>query len=333
MVGAPGHATRTLVVLTALSLVLASAAAWRVYSVELPGGVGHGALRALRWTRVEIAVVVGAGLAAAGVLLQGLLRNPLASPDLLALAPGAGLGIMTGVFVSTVRSGALAEPGVLGASGSALAGAMGALAVVYAASQRRGWLNPTTLVLVGVVVGLACGAGVTLLQSLMPDQGYQASRMLIGSLREDTPAAQIRGAGVAVLACVIVSAACGPWLDGAAMSDDEARSVGVPLRAMRVLQFVCAGVLTALSVLLAGPIGFVGLVCPHVVRGLIGPRHRWLVVGSALCGAGVMVLADIGVEALRGWMPGFARLPLGVVTTMLGAPIFVWMLRRQGAEG
>jgi iron complex transport system permease protein len=135
--------------------------------------------------------------------------------------------------------------------------------------------------------------------------------------------------GVLVLACVGASTLAGRAMDAAALGDDEARSVGVNVGGLRALAFVLAGVLSAAAVVLAGPIGFVGLVAPHVVRLLAGPSHRTLIVGSALAGAALVLLADSGVAGLRAL--GFAggRPPLSVLTSLVGGPVFIGLLRRR----
>ena len=123
-----------------------------------------------------------------------------------------------------------------------------------------------------------------------------------------------------------LSLAWGPLVDGAAFSDDEAHSMGVPLGRLRLGLFTVSGVMTAACVVLAGPIGFVGLVCPHVVRLLIGPTHRGLAVGSAIAGAAMLVLADVLVEVV---VVRTGRLPIGVLTAMIGGPVFLVLLRRE----
>lgn len=299
------------------------------------GGVGAGwssdqarALLSLRGVRVLTGVVVGAALALAGVVLQGLLRNPLASPDLLGVASGAGLGVMAAVYASFLAGAGLADPGGFGALGAALLGAGLTLGLVYALGQRRGFIEPTALVLVGVMVGIVCSGVIALLQHLMPDQGVAASRLLVGALRDDARASHLLLAGAGVAGCAIMLQAHARDMDLATLADDEARSAGVALGRLRTVQFACAGVLTACAVVLAGPIGFVGLVAPHAVRLLAGPRHAVLLPGAALLGAACVVGADVLVALVREAQPGVGRLPLSVVTALAGGPVFLWLLRR-----
>lgn len=319
------------VILVLLLLALAGAAALRLVLGGLDGEpeVLHEVL-ALRGVRIGAGACVGAALGVAGVLLQSLLRNPLASPDLLGLGSGAGLGVMLSAYAAYRGGEGLARLAHLGfQTPMAILGAGAALGTVYLLSQRRGLLDPVALVLVGVIVALICAAGTELVRHLMPDQGLEASRLLLGAIREDVSGAQLGAMGVLVLACVGASTLAGRAMDAAALGDDEARSVGVNVGGLRALAFVLAGVLSAAAVVLAGPIGFVGLVAPHVVRLLAGPSHRTLIVGSALAGAALVLLADSGVAGLRAL--GFAggRPPLSVLTSLVGGPVFIGLLRRR----
>ncbi|QOJ00696.1 MAG: iron ABC transporter permease [Phycisphaeraceae bacterium] len=288
-----------------------------------PGGLSipdSADLWSLRLTRASVGVVVGAALGAGGVLLQALLRNPLASPDIMGLSSGAGLAVIAGAFVAySLNTQALP------AAPLALLGSIAALALVYSLSRRRGLIDPVTMVLVGVIISIMCAAAGLLLQSLLPDRGLATVRWLLGSIDESTTPGRI--ASLAALAAVIIAASVrlGPTIDAACLGDDEAVSVGVPLARLRVFLFLASGTLTAAAVILAGPIGFVGLVCPHLVRLAIGPAHRPLILGSSLAGATLVVLADALVRALD---TSAGRLPIGVITSLLGGPLLIALLRR-----
>lgn len=282
----------------------------------------------LRGVRVGSGAIVGVCLAVAGVFLQSMLRNPLASPDIVGLASGSGLGVMIAAFVGYKAGLGLAavDAGGLGVSGAALLGAVAALGVVYVLSQRRGLIDPITLVLVGVAVSIVCGAGTMLVKQLLPDQGMSAGRYLMGVVRDDTPERLLWVGGVIAAVGVAVGVVCGRAMDASALGEDEARSVGVPVGALRVVMFLGAGVLTATAVVIAGPVGFVGLICPHVVRLAAGPGHRVLVVGSALAGVALVVGCDVLVRAVD---VGTGQLPIGVLTSLVGAPVLIGMLRRE----
>jgi iron complex transport system permease protein len=290
----------------------------------------------VRESRVLMGVIVGAGLAVAGTMLQSLLRNPLASPDLLGLASGAGLGVMVvayiafkaGMGIGGASSGVAAGGISWTASTAALVGSMGALAIVFLLGQRRGLLDPVTLVLVGVVVSIMCSSGTLLIKSLLPDQGLAAGRPLLGELRDDAPRGDVWLAGVVTLVGIIVGWAAGRAMDAAALGEDEARSVGVPLGKLRVVLFVTAGALSAAGVVLAGPVGFVGLICPHAVRLLAGPSHRVLVIGAAIAGATLVVLADAVTRIID---LGSGHPPISVLTSLVGGPVLILLLRRGRA--
>jgi len=278
----------------------------------------------LRGTRTLAGIIVGVCLGGAGVMLQCLLRNPLASPDLLGLASGSGFGVMLASYAA-YRAGQGISPGAASAP-AALIGALGALGLVYTLSQRRGILEPITLILIGVVVSIIASAGTMFVQHLLPDRGVAAGRWLLGALNDDTTHPQLAAVGGVAVGLIGAAAFLGPAMDAASLSDDEARGVGVPLDRLRAFLFIAAGVLSAGAVILAGPIGFVGLICPHLVRLAAGPGHRVLVMGAAAAGAVLVVGADALVKAIE--LPS-GRLPIGVITSIIGGPLFIVMLRRE----
>lgn len=279
----------------------------------------------LRGSRAALGVIVGAALAVAGVLMQSLLRNPLASPDILGPSSGASLAVVLSAFLASAS--ALANP--VWSVGPALFGAFAALALVYALSQRRGIVSPAHLVLVGVVISVLCGAAVLLLQTLRPAAPGAIARQLMGALNDDLPRAAILAAAAATLVCTTLAVLLAPALDAATLDDDEARSLGLRLSLFRPALFALAGVLTATAVVLAGPVSFVGLVAPHAVRLALGPQstgtmHRRLIVGSALAGSTLIVGADVLIRAID---LGSGRVPLGVLTALIGGPVLLLLLR------
>lgn len=313
-----------------LILLLAAAAALRLCIG--PGGLSwpqEGAWM-LRIDRTLSGIVVGAALAMGGVLLQALLRNPLASPDLIGPSSGAGFAVALSIYLSRGAGIAMSGASMTGLhSTAALIGACGALALVYILSQHHGLVQPVQLVLVGVVISIMFGAGTMFITFLMPDRGLVSGRWTIGALSDDAPdAARIVGL-VLVGATLIAAPLCARFLDAVSLSDDEAASIGVPIRAVRVSTFVAAGALTAAAVVLAGPVGFVGLIAPHLVRSLAGPGHRILLPASAACGAAIVVLADAATRMIT---LSSGRMPLGVVTAILGGGFFIWIARSQIAQ-
>lgn len=311
------------------AVALALACALRLFAAD--GSFAWPESRAvldIRAERIAVGVLVGAALGLSGVMLQALLRNPLASPDLLGLASGAGFGVLLSYYLGYLAGMGVAP--ILGRTGPAVAGSLIALALVYLLSQRRGAVEPVSLILIGVMVAILAGAGTQLVRHLLPGQGLQAARWLVGSLPDDLIPLEFYGAGGIVATGLMGAVALGPAMDALALSDDEAASVGVRRARVRAFLFLLAGLLAAASVVLAGPIGFVGLVCPHLARLLAGPSHRTLAVVASLGGAALIVFADALVRLLP--TPS-GRLPIGILTTLIGGPLFVVLLRRELARG
>lgn len=292
------------------------------------GGLGWPAdpvVLELRLDRTLAALIVGAALAGAGVMLQSLFRNPLAAPELLGLASGAGLAVALAAYIA-YRAGR-GEPG-LSQDVAALLGSLGALGAVYLLGQKRGLIEPVSLILVGVILGVILGAATALVRNLMPpDETRNVTSWLFGTLTDDQPAPRLWAAGLVTLAGVAMAAGLGRSMDAMAMSADEALSVGVRVGAVRAALFLAAGALTAAAVSIAGPIGFVGFVCPHVARLLMGPAHRPLALGAAMLGGALVIGADTLVRAIP--LPS-GRLPVGVVTALIGGPVLIAMLRGRG---
>ncbi|MEL6397010.1 MAG: iron ABC transporter permease [Planctomycetota bacterium] len=316
---------RGVAAIAVFGVLLSAAAVLRL----LVGGEGLGwpgspTLWELRLERLAAGAAVGSSLAVAGVLLQSLLRNPLASPDLMGLAAGSGFCVMLAQAAGLGSVVTLAGFGA--AAGPALFGALGALGLVYLLSQRRGLIDPVSMVLVGVIVGLVFGAATELVRFTLPDRGENAARWLLGGLNGEVRWESAAIVGGLAVAAMILSCLQARSMDAASLSEDEARSAGVPLARLRAFQFVASGVLTAAAVTIAGPIGFIGLVAPHVARLVNGPGHGTLVVAAGLAGAALVVGADAGVMSVR--LPS-GRPPIGVLTSMLGGPVFLALLWRE----
>lgn len=280
----------------------------------------------LRAGRVAVAVVVGAALSAAGAILQSLLRNPLASPYVLGVSTGAAVGVVL------AWSGWIVAVGVIGANAAALIGALGTMAIVYALAQKRGRIDPIGLLLVGVILNSINAAAIMFIQSLEPNLTTDLMSWMMGHLSDNTTAAMLAGIAGVTLAGVAIAAWLGPAMDLATFSDTEARAMGVSLDRLRLVLFAVAGVLTAGAVMLAGPIGFVGLICPHAVRLMIGPAHRWVVIGSAMAGGIVVIGADAATKLIDTGL-SVGQLPIGVLTALIGGPVFIAMLRPQLGRG
>jgi iron complex transport system permease protein len=278
----------------------------------------------LRMPRVIGAAATGAGLAIAGAVLQSLTRNDLADPYLLGISGGATVGA---VSVIVLGAGAAGLVGNAALAAGAFVGAMLALALVLMlATGRTGDLPPARTVLAGVAIGQMCGAYTSFVVIVSGDHD-SARRVLawtMGSLAGVRWQSATILLVVSVLALVVIIG-CASDLDAFAFGDSAASSLGVSIRRVRWLLMVGTALLTAGLVAYTGAIGFVGLVVPHAVRLLVGPLHRRLLPLSALAGAVLLIWAD---TAARSLLDG-QEIPIGVVTAVVGAPLFAYLLRRE----
>ena len=276
-----------------------------------------------RFNAIQSGAAIGASLALAGVMLQALLRNPLASPFTLGLSSGAGVGIMLALYLAHL--GGLSFVSSTDGMIPATVGSLATLSLIYVLGFRRGLLDPLSLVLAGVVISAVCGALIMLLQHLVP-HGLRGDLVtwMMGHVPEQ-PSSRALGivSGLSV-GGLVMTLLLGPSMDVATFSDDEALTIGVSLGRLRAILLVASGVLTAGAVALAGPIAFVGLICPHAARILVGPRHAPLALAAAFLGVGLVVGADVLRQALDF---GSGRMPVGIFTAILGGPAFLWLLK------
>ncbi|MGW1144939.1 FecCD family ABC transporter permease [Streptomyces sp. NPDC002454] len=277
----------------------------------------------LRLPRVLLAAVVGAGLAAVGVTLQATVRNPLADPYVLGVSAGAGL-----LASVTIAFGSFAVAG-LSTSAAAFVGALLATTVVLALSRRAGRVVPIRLVLAGVTLSyLFSGAtSFVIFRSGNADAAHSVLFWLLGSLSESSWSNLLLPA-VAVLAAGLYLTVQTRSLNALAAGDDAALSLGVAVHRTRIQLLVVASLLTGVLVAVSGGIGFVGLIVPHLVRLVIGPDHRRLLPIAVLVGAIYLVAVDVLCRVVV--RP--EELPIGIVTALLGAPVFLWLLRRSEAS-
>ena len=280
----------------------------------------------LRLPRVVGAIVVGAGLAAAGAIFQAVLRNPMGDPYLIGTAAGASLGATAAIVLPLV------VPGIALGVGSAwlgiglvqllaFAGGLGTVLVVVGIARHGGRLPSVTLLLTGYAVSSLLAAGVALLMVASGRALAAIFAWLMGSL------AAVGWIDLAVggpIVLVVFALTYARWrrLNLLLLGDEAAAHLGIDVGAEKLRLTVLASLATSAVVAVAGTIGFVGLVVPHVVRLVVGPDHRLLLPASALGGAVLLVLADLGARLVGG-------IPVGVVTALVGAPFFLWLLRRS----
>ncbi|MED7951994.1 FecCD family ABC transporter permease [Streptomyces sp. BE303] len=283
----------------------------------------------LRLPRVLGAAATGAGLAVCGAVLQTLTGNDLADPFLLGISDGAAAGAVTVIVLGVGVSGAVGTGAVATA---AFAGALLAAVVVLALAGARTRTLPTTrTVLAGIAVGQMCGAYTSFAVLVLGDRDAARGVMewTLGSVAGVRWPTAVFLTAVA-LAGVTVLASSARDLDAFAFGETAARSLGVHVERTRWVLVAVAALVTACLVAHTGVIGFLGLVVPHVVRLVCGPRHAVLLPVSALTGASLLVGSDI---LARSVLPD-REIPVGVITAGLGAPFFAWLLWRQGrADG
>lgn len=291
-------------------------AAAKLWSGSPPVTAEERVLLSIRGPRVLSGLIVGAALAAAGVVYQGLFRNPLVSPDVLGVSAGAGLGAVIGIFLSLP---------VIIIQLFAFAGGLATVALVYLiAAAVRGRDPALVLVLAGVVVGALAGAAISLLKILADpyDQLPAITFWLLGSL------ASVRGAELwsvlPLVAIGLVPLVLLRWrINVLSLGDEEAKSLGVDAGQLRAAVIAAATLMTASVVAVSGVIGWVGLVIPHMARMLVGPNFERLLPAAMLMGAAYLVLVDTLARSLAA-----IEIPLGIITAMLGAPFFLWLLWR-----
>ncbi len=271
-------------------------------------------LFSIRIPRVATALLVGAALSAAGAVYQGLFRNPLVSPDILGVSTGAGLGAVLGIFLSLP---------VVAIQGFAFIGGAVTVTLVYlVASAVRNHEPTLVLVLSGVVLGALASACISLLKILADpyDQLPAITFWLLGSLA-GIQAGDLAGALPAVVIGLVPLVLLRWRMNLMALGDEEAATLGVDPRRLRLLFVAAATLMTASVVAISGVVGWVGLVMPHIARLVVGPNFHRLLPAAMLMGAGYLLIVDTLARTLAE-----TETPLGVLTAFVGAPVFIWLL-------
>lgn len=296
---------------------IAPAEVWR--SLLAPdGGEASTIVHALRLPRTLLGAVVGIALGVAGVLMQSHTRNPIADPSLLGVAYGAACAVVFSVFLLGLSD---VSSYVWFAIGGALVASVAVFAVASGGSRGP---TPVTLLLAGAAMSALLSA-ITSAVVLLDESSLEVYRFWrIGSLsgRPEGVTAQI----VPFVAAGLVLALLGTrGMNALALGDDVATSLGHRVRLVRASGVAAIALLAGGAVAAAGPIGFVGLVAPHAARAVTGPDHRWLVPYAALCGASLVLAADVAGRVLR----GSGEVEVGIVLAVLGGPFFVALVRRR----
>ncbi|MFB2580386.1 FecCD family ABC transporter permease [Herbiconiux sp. P15] len=285
----------------------------------LPGHPnGDSALWSIRFPRVAMAVLVGAALAASGMVMQAIFGNPLAEPGVVGVSSGAALGASASIVFGFTFLGDWSI-----AASAFVAGLLATL-LVYAVSRANGKTEVVTLVLTGIAVNAFAGAGLALFMFLADTQSREAIVFWqLGSLN-GSRWPDVFVVLPVVIVGLIVAFALSRRYDLLSLGEKPARHLGVNVELLRIVSIVVVALLVAAAVAFCGIIAFVGLVIPHLMRMIIGPKHLPLLIASTLGGAVLLVAADL---VARTAVP-MADLPIGMLTSLIGGPFFFWLLRR-----
>ena len=279
----------------------------------------------IRLPRILLAIFVGAVLASTGAVMQGLFRNPLADPSLIGVSSGASVGasLMIVTAGSFIQSGALVGLSLVAVG--AFVGGFAATLLVYRLATSGIGTSVTTMLLAGIAIGALAGALNSLLSYFSDnDMLRQISLWQMGNL-SGASWLKVSIMGAVAIFLMLLFPRESKVLNALLLGESEARHLGIDVQRVKRRLIILTALGVGVSVALAGLVGFVGLIMPHIVRLVIGPDHRWLVPGSALAGATLLVIADSLARIVV--IP--AELPTGILTALLGAPFFVALLLKQ----
>ena len=323
--------------LVAVCIVAAAVGAFAIPADEVLGAVGRklglvsGAaadpladdvLWEIRFPRVALAVLVGASLGCAGATMQGAFANPLAEPGIVGVSAGAVLGAVAQIVIGFAPFGTFTLPI------AAFVGGVAAVGAVYLSARSNGRTEVVTLILTGVALNAMLGAVIGLLTYVSDDAELRTITFwTLGSVAQATWTKVAIVAPFALVGIVLATSRA-RGLDLLALGERPARHLGLPVERFRIVVLAVTAVLTAAAVAVSGIVLFVGLVIPHLVRMVVGPGHRVLLVASTLGGALILVLADLVARTVV----APSEIPLGVLTSLIGSPVFFWQLRRTRAE-
>jgi len=271
----------------------------------------------LRLPRVMLAALLGAALSLGGMVFQALLRNPLAEPYILGVSGGSAIGAIVGILLGLARF-----PGVWF---SAFMGSLATLGVLFLMSAGRSIIRGNTLLLSGVMVNAFCSAVIMFLVSMAQDSRlHNIIFWLMGDLAAATTG-NVNALAATVLPCFVIIFSRSHALNLMTLGGDMAHSMGINIKRTTGLLLVVTSLMVSATVSYCGLVGFVGLVIPHMLRLILGPDHRILAPAAILGGAAFMVICDVLARTL----PAQGEMPVGVISAMIGAPLFVYLLRKS----
>jgi len=282
----------------------------------------------IRLPRLVMGIMIGAGLAVSGVVMQGMFRNPLADPGLVGVSSGAGLGAVSIIVLGTTFLAPLVSfLGIYALQLSAFIGGLVTTLVLYRVATSRGQTQVATMLLAGIAIGALAGAITGVLVYLANDaQLRDLTFWGLGSLA-GANWLKVAASGPIIAVSLGVSMFLAKGLNALTLGEATANHLGVPVQRFKNIAIVTVAASTGACVAVSGGIGFVGIVVPHFLRLVIGPDHKYLLPASALLGASFLLLAD----AVSRIIVAPAELPIGIVTAAVGGPFFLWiLLRRRG---
>ncbi|HDR28372.1 FecCD family ABC transporter permease [Rhodovulum sp.] len=280
----------------------------------------------IRLPRLAMGALVGASLAVSGAVMQGLFRNPLADPGLVGVSAGAGLGAISAIVLGGfLPAGLAAALGYYAVPVAAFLGGWASTLVLYGIATRRGRTSVATMLLGGIALGALAGALSGILVYMADDA--QLRDLTFWGLGSLAGATWTKLAAAAPLMCLalLYAPTLARGLNGLALGEAAAFHIGIPVQRLKTVAILTVAGATGAAVAVSGGIGFIGIVVPHLLRLATGPDHRYLLVNAALLGAALLILADVIARIVI----APAELPIGIVTAVLGGPVFLWILLRQ----
>lgn len=341
-----GRARMAIAILAALLAITAvislghgasDASVWSVVGDLLARGAGEESTMSLRdrvivydirMPRTILGILIGAALAVSGAVMQGLFRNPLADPGIIGVSSGASLGAVSVIVLGgTALAPFTAIFGVFALPVAAFVGGLAITLVLYRVSTRSGRTSVATMLLAGIALGALAMAFTGVLVFMADDRQLRdLTFWTLGSLAGATWP-KIGAAGSVIVAALAVAPFIARGLNALSLGEATAHHLGIPVQRLKGVAIVAVAAAVGAAVAVSGGIGFVGIVVPHLLRLLIGPDNRYLLPASALLGASLLLLAD----AVSRTIVAPAELPIGIVTAVVGAPFFLWiLLRRRG---
>ncbi|MFN3825502.1 MAG: FecCD family ABC transporter permease [Pseudorhodobacter sp.] len=285
----------------------------------------------IRLPRLAMGLAVGAALAVSGALMQGLFRNPLADPGIVGVGAGAGLGAVSAIVLGgLLPAGLAAVVGVHLVPVAAFLGGWGATILLYRIATRGGLTSVAPLLLAGIALGAMAGALTGVLVYLADDT--QLRNLTFWSMGSIAGASWVKmGVGLPlILPVLILSPLLARALNALSLGESQAGHLGIEVQRVKRLAVLAVAAAAGAAVAMAGGIGFIGIVVPHLLRLATGPDHRWLLPNAALLGGALLVGADMIARIIV----APAELPIGIVTALIGAPVFLWiLLQRRGFGG